>query len=254
VNLIDTHCHINFPDAFPDPAAAIREAQESGVRTLVVIGIDLESCKRALRLAEEHENVFAVVGIHPNYAHLYDAHALAEVRRFLSSPKAVALGEIGLDYHWDFATPDQQRLALVEQLDLAAQLDLPVVFHCRKAYGDLLALLEARPAQPYLFHCFSGDRNDARRALDLGGVLGVDGPITYKSAKELREIVAETPLDQIVLETDSPYMTPEPHRGKPNKPAYIPFINNALAATKRISAEESATATTANARRFFRLP
>jgi TatD DNase family protein len=165
----------------------------------------------------------------------------------------VALGEIGLDYHWDYATPDQQRIALLDQLELARKLAKPVVFHCRDAYPDLLTILEEQPTHRYLFHCFAGNQEDARRALALGAMFGVDGPITYKKADALREVIAMIPRDRLVLETDSPYMAPTPHRGKPNRPAFVPFVNEGLAATLGISQEECASLTTANAKRFFGL-
>lgn len=251
MELFDTHCHLNLEESFPDPDTAIEEAWQAGVTRLCVVGIDLESGLRALELADRHEQVYAIVGWHPNSADDFDAEALRLVREMLTHPKAVALGEIGLDYHWDFAMKEQQLECLVQQLDLAEDLGLPVVFHCREAYGDLLDLLEARPIRPYLFHCFSGSLEVAGRALELGGILGFDGPITYKKGEETRSLLAGLGEEQFVLETDSPYLTPEPFRGKPNRPALLPYVNTAAAACRGMSVEACAAATTANARRFF---
>lgn len=251
--LFDTHCHLNLAEHFPDPDAAVEEARQAGVEKLCIVGIDLPTCKTALEIAERHEGTYAIVGIHPNSSADYRPETLAEVGEMLAHPKAVALGEIGLDFHWDFASREQQERALHEQLDLAAARNMPVVFHCRKAYAELLSILESRPIQPYLFHCFSGTAADAERALALGGMLGFDGPITYKNAHDTREIARATPKDRIVIETDAPYLTPVPHRGKPNKPAYLPFVNHGLAAALKIGSEECAELTTANARRFFRI-
>lgn len=251
--LIDTHCHLNLADCFPDPLPAIRQARESGVDRMIVIGIDLPSSHRAVELAEGNEGVFAVVGIHPNSAAGYKPEYLKEIESLLDHPKVVAIGEIGLDYHWQHATHDQQARALIDQLDLADAKRIPVVFHCREAYPDLLTLLEARSVQTWLFHCFSGDANDARRAMAFGAWFGVDGPITYPKAEDLRSVVRTLPRDRLVIETDSPYLTPAPFRGRPNTPAYVKFVNEGLAACLGISSDECAALTTANAERFFRL-
>ncbi len=251
--LIDTHCHLNDLEAFPDPAATLTAAREAEVERLIVIGVDTESSRRAIELAETFESVFAVVGWHPNYTAKYEPASLNEIEAMLAHPRALAVGEIGLDFHWNYATLDQQRAALLDQLALAAALDKPVVFHCREAYPALLDILEARPTRPYLFHCFAGNADDARRAMALDAYFGVDGPITYKKADELRGVVQMLPKDRLVIETDAPYLTPAPHRGKPNQPAFVALVNSALAAMLGMSEEECAQLTTANARRFFGL-
>lgn len=251
--LIDTHCHLNLLESFPDPAASIAEAVQAGVEKLVVIGIDIESSRRAVELADRHKEVYASVGLHPNSASEYCSRTLADLEPMLSHPKTVAIGEIGLDYHWDYATKDQQRTALFDQLDLAASIGKPVVFHCREAYKDLLPLLAARARHPGVLHCFAGDAEDASLALELRLMFGVDGPITYKKANDLREIFRTLPADRIVIETDAPYLTPEPHRGKPNRPAYVAMVNAGLAACRGIGRDECARLTTANATRFFGL-
>jgi TatD DNase family protein len=218
-----------------------------------VVGCDPESSQAALDLAERYSGVFAVVGWHPNYTAKYSKSSLVDLRRMLGHPKAVALGEIGLDWHWQYATPREQEAALLDQLELARELDKPVVFHCREAYADLLRFLEAMPRHRYLFHCFSGNADDAQRGVALDAYFGVDGPISYKSAGELRDIVCTLPRERLVIETDSPYLSPMPYRGKPNRPAYVAFVNGALASTLGIPSDECAALTTANAERFFRL-
>lgn len=251
--LIDTHCHINFPDKFPDPAATIAEAKANGVTHLFAVGCDPESSQAAIDLASQFPDVYAIVGWHPTYVQDYRKETLQEIRRMLAHPKALAIGEIGLDYHWDYSTPEQQRIALDDQLNLAVELDKPVVFHCREAYPDLLTILESRPIHPYLIHCWAGDASDVERALALGCIFGVDGPISYKKSDELRNIFRMLPKDRVVIETDSPYLTPEPYRGKPNKPAYVKYVAEALAKVWDISSDEVAQITTENALRFFRL-
>ena len=249
MRLFDTHCHLNDAKAFPDPAAAIEEARRAGVDRLAIVGVDEESSRRALEIAESHEGVYAIVGWHPTYAADYkDTKAIEEL---LAHPKSVAIGEVGLDFYWDKSTPEQQYRCLEDHLDLAAEAKKPVVFHCRDANDELLTFLEGRAAHAYLFHCFSGDQSHAERAVALGAVLGVDGPITYPKNDALREIFASLPPDRIVVETDSPYMSPVPYRGKPNRPERVVHVNRALAMARGVSEEECAALTTSNAMRFF---
>lgn len=250
--LIDTHCHLNLVEHFPDPGAEVAHARTMDVERIVVVGVDLETSQIALDLADRFPEVFAVVGIHPNHSADFKAGMIEEVREMLSHPKSAALGEIGLDYHWDFASRDQQYVALTAQLDLAAELDVPVVLHCREAYSDLLDILERRQGR-FLLHCFSGDANDAAKAVAMGCYFGVDGPLTYKSASDYRELVRTLPRDRIVVETDAPYLTPVPHRGKPNRPGFVSYVNAMLAMLWGVDPLESASITTENAKRFFRL-
>ncbi|MBX3111105.1 MAG: TatD family hydrolase [Fimbriimonadaceae bacterium] len=249
----DTHCHLNDERAFPDPADTVREANDHGVDRLVVVGVDTASSRRAVELAESFSHVWAVVGWHPNSSAGINDDELAATRELARHPKTVAVGEVGLDFHWDHATLDQQTRALHAQLDLAAELDLPVVFHCREAYPELLAVLEDRPVRPYLLHCFAGDQDDARRALALGCLFGVDGPVTYKKADELRETVRTIGLDHLVVETDAPWLTPHPHRGKPNRPAWASLVGEGLAVTLGLDVDVVRRQTNANADRFFGL-
>ena len=250
--LIDTHCHLNFPDKFPNPSEAIDEAKRAGVERMIAVGCDPASSRHAIELAERFPEVFAVVGWHPTHTKDYTRESLDEIEQMLAHPKVVALGEIGLDFHWDYATPEEQHVALFDQLDLAARTQMPVVFHCRDAYPQLLDILEQRVPHPYLLHCFAGNAEDASRALKLGAMFGVDGPITYKNAKDLRDVIRQIPPDRLLVETDSPYMPPVPFRGQPNQPAYVTYINAALAAVLSISPEQCADITSANAKRFFR--
>ena len=251
MRLVDTHCHLNDTQAFPLAQVAVSEALEAGVSRLVVVGIDTESSRKAVELANEFAEVFAVVGWHPNHAHQYRKSELIELERLLAHPKVVALGEIGLDFYRDHASVADQHQCLQDQLGLAAELNVPVVFHCRDAYNELLEVLESRPPHKYLFHCFAGDAVHAQRAVKLDCWFGVDGPVTYSSANTLRSIIAELPRDRIVIETDAPWMTPVPYRGQRNRPAWVTYVNQALAEVLSLAPEECADLTTANACSFF---
>ena len=253
MRLVDTHCHLNDAKAFPNPKATLAEARAAGVDRVVVVGIDEASSRSAVILAESREGVYAVVGWHPTCAAGYTRGRLGAIDAMLQSPKAVAIGEVGLDFFWDKATPEQQYACLEDHLDLAEQRGKPVVFHCRDANDELLTFLEERRPLPYLFHCFSGDADQARRALELGAYLGVDGPLTFPKNAMLREVFKSAPRDRVVLETDSPYLAPIPHRGKPNRPAWVTLVNKELALLWDTGEEECAAQTTANAEVFFGL-
>jgi TatD DNase family protein len=252
--LIDTHCHLNLTEHFPNPDAEVACARSMGVECVVVVGVDLESSRVALELADKFEKVFAVVGIHPNHAADYKPAWIDDLRIMLAHPKAVALGEIGLDYHWDYASRAEQYEALTDQLGLATELTCPIVFHCREAYEDLLDILgphASLTASPSVLHCFAGSEVDAGRAMELGLYFGVDGPLTYKNAQSLRDIVQTLPRDRVVIETDAPYLTPVPHRGKPNRPGYVAHVNSMLASLWGVPIEEAERQTTENAKRLF---
>lgn len=249
--MIDSHCHLNDPNAFPDPATTVRECVAAGVTELVVIGVDLDSSRRAVELAERFPEVWATVGHHPNYAASFTPGLIAEYRAMLSHPRVVALGEIGFDDHWDFATPDQQAEAFGLQMGLARETGMPVVFHCREAEAKLLGALEGTPAHPTVWHCFGGDEDVAARALAWGCYLGVDGPLTYKKSDASRAIFRNAPRDRVLIETDAPYLSPVPHRGKPNHPAYVRLVAEKLAELWEVSMGEVDALTTANTRRLF---
>lgn len=253
MGLIDTHCHINDPQAFPDPATTIAEAKAAGVAKLIVIGVDTASSQRAIALADEHEAVYATVGWHPNYCAEFTRANLAPIRDLAGHPKCVAIGEIGLDYHWDYTPRHKQFEALEAQLALAEELSKPVVFHSREAYPDLLTVLESGPSRPYVLHCFGGDEGDAERAMAMGCLFGVDGPVTYPKAEALREVLRKIGLANLLIETDAPYLSPHPHRGKPNSPALVGLVAGGLATALGVTLEEVALTTSANATRFFGL-
>ncbi len=256
--LIDTHTHLDFPQFDADREAVIQRAQAAGVGLMINVGADLESSRAAVALAEKYDCIYAAVGVHPHEAKKLDGAALAELRDLATHPQVVAVGEIGLDFYRDLSPRDVQRRAFQAQLAWAGRLGKPVIIHDREAHDEVLAILTdwvaAAPERRCgVFHCFSGDLAMARRAVALGFYLGVDGPITYQNARKLPEIVEWLPLDRLLIETDCPYLTPHPHRGERNEPAYVRLVAERIAALKGISVEELAQATTANARRLFGL-
>lgn len=249
---IDTHCHLNDPKAFPNVDDDLNELADLGIGT-VIIGVDPDSSRRAVELADQHGLVWAVVGRHPNYAADFASSELRLYSEWLRHPKVVALGEIGLDWHWDFATPEQQYNALRAQLALATDLGVPIVIHCREAYDDLIEELSGCESLPRcVFHCFAGSASHARQVLDWDSWFGVDGPVTYPKSSELRELIGQViPQNRLVLETDSPYLSPVPYRGKPNHPRFLPLIGDEVARAWQVSSEEVARVTTENALACF---
>ena len=252
--LIDTHCHLNLREKFSDPAQAVEAAAQAGVDRLIVVGIDEATSRYAVELAERFDGVYATVGWHPTSTAGFHADWLKPIQELATHPKVVAIGEIGLDYHWPDSPPSDQERALLAQLDLAASLEKPVVYHCREANGALLGLLERRP-QPgaQVMHCFAGDADAARRAIALDLYFGVDGPVTYKNAADLREVLKGVPRNRLILETDSPFLPPAPFRGKPNSPALLPWIAKGLGEVLGLAEAEVGVLTSENAERLFGL-
>ena len=263
VDLFDTHCHLDFESFTNDIEAVIERAAEAGVTRMIVPALDLENAAAVLALAERFPGVYAAVGVHPNSAAGWRDEWLDRLRELAQHPKVVAIGEIGLDYHWDKTPPETQRQALTLQLELAAELTLPVIIHNRDASEDVVRLLAMvagasapplprAPALQGVLHSFSADWNTAESALALGYYLGFTGPLTYKKADDLRSIAARIPLDRILIETDAPFLAPHPYRGKRNEPAHVRLVAERLAELRGLSLEEIAAATTANALDLFR--
>lgn len=254
----DAHCHLDsIGEAGPGAmTAAIQRAAGAGVDRMVTIGTDLASSRAASDIARDHGGVWAAVGVHPHDADTLDDATFGAIRALAAAhPKVVAIGEIGLDYFRDLSPRDAQQDAFRRQLALAGELDLAVVIHMRDAHQDVFRILaETGPPQRLVFHCFSGGADDARAALALGGYVSFAGNVSYKSAGSLREAAAVVPADRLLVETDSPYLAPVPHRGKPNEPALVAVVGACLAETLGRPVEDIAASTAANAARVFRLP
>ncbi|MGO0121638.1 TatD family hydrolase [Desulfothermobacter acidiphilus] len=252
MTLIDTHCHLNDPRLYQDWQGVLRRAQRVGVKVILVVGYDLTSSARAVELAAAEPSLYAAVGVHPHDAATASANYLERLRDWAREKKVVALGEIGLDYYRNLAPPARQREVFLAQYCLARELGLPVVLHCRDAYEELYQLLRSEaPAGEGVVHCFSGDWPAAEKLLQLGFHLSFTGVITFPRNQQLVEVVARTPIDRLLLETDAPYLAPVPYRGRLNEPAYLPLIARKVAEIKRMEVEEVAAQTTANAYRLF---
>lgn len=253
VRLIDTHAHLNDSKFAGDLVEVIARATEAGVERIIVPGYDLESSRAAVELAARFESVYATVGVHPHDAKSYNFDTEQAIQELSAAPKVLAIGEIGLDFHYDFSPRPEQRLAFVAQIELAGRLGLPIVVHSRESNPEALEVLRARAGNIVgcVFHFFSGDVDFAREVLDMGFYIGVDGPVTYKASEKQRRVIEMCPLDRLLVETDCPYLTPVPYRGKRNEPAYVRYVAEEVARIRGITLVELAEATSANARRLF---
>ena len=252
--IFDTHAHYDSGGFNADREEVLAALPAAGVELVVDPGCDLPSSAAAIALAEKFPHVYAAVGIHPSDCAGTDEAAYAALREMARHEKVVAIGEIGLDYYWEDNPPRAfQQEVLRRQIELALELDLPVIIHDREAHGDTLAIVLEYPALRGAFHCFTGSPEMAQELLKRGWYLGFDGPITYKNARRAPEVAAITPLDRIVVETDAPYLTPVPFRGKRNDSRYLPYVIGKLAEWKGIGAEEMERITFENGKRLFRI-
>ena len=247
----DTHAHYDDEAFDPDREALLEQLHSQGVELILDPGCNLESSRAALALAERFPFVYAAVGFHPEDLDKFSEQGFTEVRELARHPRCVAIGEIGLDYYWDASHKDEQKLLLRRQLELALELDKPVIIHDREAHADCLEAVKAFPALRGVFHCYSGSPEMARDLLALGWYLGFDGPITYKNAKKAPEVAALCPLDRLLLETDSPYLSPVPRRGRRNDSGNLVYVAEKIAQIKGVSAEEIARISAENGRRLF---
>jgi TatD DNase family protein len=251
--LVDHHCHLDFPDFAPELDQVVARAREAGVGTMVTISTRIREFDKVLAVAERFDDVYCSVGTHPHNAHEELDIPLEKLIELTRHPKVVAVGEAGLDYYYKHSTPEAQAEGFRRHIAAARETGLPLEIHTRDADDDTIAILEdehAKGAFPAVLHCFTGGRKLAMRALDLGLYVSFSGVITFKKNDALREIARDVPLDRLLVETDAPFLAPDPFRGKRNEPSYVVRTAAALATVKGISNEELARATSDN---FFRL-
>ena len=247
----DTHAHYDSGKFNADRDEVLRAVHDSGVALVVDPGDSGVTSERAVALAQAHDFVYAAVGWHPEEADSWTDSSLAHIRALAAQPKVCAIGEIGLDYYWDASTKAKQERMFRAQLELALELDLPVIVHDREAHGDSLRIVCDYPQLRGVFHCYSGSVEMARELLALGWYLGFDGPVTYKNARKTVEVAEIVPLDRILIETDSPYMSPVPLRGKRNDSRNVYYIAEKLAQIKGMTTEELARLTIENGKSLF---
>lgn len=253
LDLFDTHLHLD-DDAFAaDIDDVLARARTAGVLGFITVGTSLASSRRAIALAEQHDDIYAAVAIHPHNASEATAEALGDLAALARHPRVVAIGETGLDFYRNFAPRDAQAEAFRAHLDLACRRNLPVIIHNRDAHAEVMRILAEVAPPAVIMHCFSGSLDVAQACLDRGYHLGLGGPVTYRNARRALEVARFVPPDRLLLETDAPYLPPEPHRGRRNEPAYLPLIAWAIAHARGVSAGTVAELTSFNARTVFRL-
>lgn len=250
---IDSHTHIQISQFDPDRDAVLKRALEAGVSTILVIGFDLETSLGAVELAEKHENLFATVGMHPHDAKDLTPDVLKTFRELLHNPKVIALGEIGLDYYRNLSPHAVQKDAFEKQLDLAEEMEIPIIVHNRDAYMDILPILEARQRQIQgVLHCFTGDVELMHRSIEIGFYIGIGGIITYPNAKDVQAVAREVPLERLLIETDCPWLAPQSWRGKRNEPAYVRAVAEKIAELRETSVGTIGEITTKNFNLLFK--
>ena len=255
-HLIDSHCHLTYEGLIDRIDEVLRNAHAAGVGELITIATDIDDAAKALRLARRFDNIYVVTGIHPHQAAKAERGWENMLRELAARDEVYAIGETGLDYHYDFAKRETQQAVFCGQLDIATAKQMPVVIHCREAHRDVLDILAEFPDVPrVVFHCFTGTLGEAKEILDAGFWISLTGVVTFKRSDELRDVARLIPLDRLMVETDSPYLSPEPVRGvRPNEPAFVRHTAEGSAKARGLSFDELAAATHANTRRFFELP
>ncbi len=248
---VDTHTHLNHPRLRARIAEALSRARAAGVEQLIVVGYDLPSSREAVEIAEAHHGVWAAVGVHPHDAQHVNPETMDRLREMAASPAVVAVGETGLDFYRNLSPPQRQREVFAEHIQLARELSLPVIVHCRQAEEELLRTAEQEDGRGWIWHCFSGSADQALRAVELGLWIGFTGNITYKKADEIRRAVAAVPEERVLTETDCPYLAPEPRRSRDNEPANVIAVVDTLARLRGVTREEMARKTAHNARLAF---
>ena len=252
MELIDTHCHLFYDDLKNDLDIVLNRAQELGVNRFICVGTNMEDSRECLGLAETYENIYASIGVHPHDAKDAPKDYLDQIADLITFPKMIALGEIGLDYFRNISEPDIQQNVFREQLALAQRLQKPVIFHNRDADADVLKILSEFPDVTGVAHCFSSDLKTAKTFIDLGFYISFSGNLTYKNS-HLPDVAKELPLEKLLVETDSPYLSPVPYRGKPNEPGRTRFVAEKLAEIHGVTLEIIAEKTTTNAESLFSL-
>jgi len=254
--LIDTHCHLTFDVLERDIDAILARSIAAGVTEWITVGTDLQECQKAIALAERFDGMYAAIGIHPHDAKTVTAETIQELKKLAQYKKVVAIGETGMDCHYNFSPREEQKKVFAEHLKIAAELNLPVIIHCREAFEETMAILQEHSTgiEKVVFHCFSGSAEQAKIVLDKGYYISFTGVVTFKNARIKQQAAKIVPLDRLMLETDCPYMSPEPMRKqKINEPALLVHIASFLAELKQMDLEDFAQTVTATSKAFFEI-
>lgn len=257
MELIDTHCHLTFEPLVNDVESVVERSRAAGVTGWITIGTDIADSRKAIELSSQFENMYAAVAVHPHEAKTVTADTISRLKELAQNEKVVAIGETGLDYHYDFSKRTDQIRVFARHLKLAGELNLPVIIHCRQAFDETMDILEqfGSDVKKVVFHCFSGSAEQAKIVLDKGYYISFTGVVTFKNAQKTRQAAKIVPLNRLMLETDCPYMSPEPMRKqKVNEPAFMLHTAKSLAQLKEIDLADFAQAVTATSRAFFNLP
>ena len=251
----DSHAHLDDRRFDEDLEAVIQRARDAGVTRILNAGANLNRSRQAVKLAARYEEIYAAVGVHPHDVKHMKPGDLEKLEELARDPKVVAIGEIGLDFHYDHSPRDVQRQRFQDQLQLARKLDMPVIIHDREAHGEVFDMIQASGVAESgcVMHCYSASAELALDYVRMGVYISLAGPVTYHNARKAREVAAAVPLEWLLIETDCPYLTPVPHRGRRNEPSYVVKVAEAMAAQKKISVEEVAAQTTANTKKLFRI-
>ncbi len=253
--LVDSHAHIDDARFDTDRSEVVARAASAGVALIINVGADMASSARSVALAGQYPGIYAAVGMHPHDAKDMQESDYVQLEKWTTHPKVVAIGEIGLDYHYDLSPRPIQKEVFLRQLDLARKTDKPFIIHEREAHADTLDIVRtAARGLRGVFHCFSGSVETAREFLKMGFYISLAGPVTFSNSGKTKEVAKFVPIDRLLVETDSPYLTPHPHRGHRNEPAYVRIVAAEIATLRNLSLEELAAATTANVRRLFNIP
>jgi TatD DNase family protein len=256
MNLIDTHCHLTFDDYEDNLFDVLERSRAAGVTKFITVGTDIEHCRKVVQLCDEYEDIYGTVGIHPHYADDAGDEYLETIQKLAEHEKVTAIGEIGLDFHYDFSDKDKQKSLLAKQLEIASRMSLPVVIHSREAVKETLEIVEdfEDDIPKIVFHCFTDTKESAEKIIEKGFYISFTGVITFKNADSAREVVKVVPLDRMMLETDCPFMSPAPKRNqRPNEPGLMVHTLQKIAELKGVSARQAAEKLTETSRKFFKI-
>ena len=250
--LIDTHAHIDFKD-YENLNVILHNAKEAGIKKIIIPGVEPTSFERIINLTQTYTGIYAALGIHPSEARLWNSDVEQIIRTLITDKKVVAIGEIGLDYYWDRTFIEQQKSVFIKQIELANEYQKPIIIHDRDAHKDTFDILNDYAKTNVIMHCFSGSVEFAKECVKKGYFISIGGVATFKNAKTIKNVIQEINLENLLLDTDSPFLTPEPYRGKRNEPAFIKYVAEEIAKIKNISIETVSEVTTNNALKIFNL-